>query len=138
MHNVDSSQFWLSHFGPKLVVGMGEFFWFVFKIENPISWCCRIFVFTIMWPQLRRCYSGWTQCMSYTLFIKEVEIWIACSLYTGEEMWIDVVWCIKCRKMIALKWWAYGMKGMWVLTMTKMAQKSGIQRVGNARERFIK
>ena len=21
MHNVDSSQFWLSHFGPKLVVG---------------------------------------------------------------------------------------------------------------------
>ena len=26
MHSVDSSQFWLNHFGPKLVVGMGEFF----------------------------------------------------------------------------------------------------------------
>ena len=26
MHKVDSSKFWLNHFGPKLVVGMGEFF----------------------------------------------------------------------------------------------------------------
>ena len=26
MHNVNSSHFWLIHFGPKLIFGMGEFF----------------------------------------------------------------------------------------------------------------